>query len=46
VAHASTSFKDLVKIMLDAEMEVAGRSSPGEGRKATGEKGLNWKIHY
>ncbi len=36
------SFKDLVKIMVDSDLEAAGLSSPGEGRKIVRNKGLTW----
>jgi GDPmannose 4,6-dehydratase len=34
-------FKDLVKIMVDADMEAAGLKSPGEGKIILQKKGLN-----
>jgi len=40
------SFKDLVKIMADADLEAAGLSSPGEGRKIISDKCLAWNEHY
>jgi GDPmannose 4,6-dehydratase len=39
------SFKDLVKIMVDADLEAAGLSSPGEGRKIISNKGFAWNEH-
>jgi len=36
------SFKDLVKIMVDYDMELVGLTSPGEGRRIIQEKGLEW----
>lgn len=39
------SFKDLVKIMVDADLETAGLSSPGKGRKIISDKGLAWNEH-
>lgn len=36
------SFKDLVKIMVDYDLELLGLSSPCEGKKAIQEKGLTW----
>lgn len=36
------TFKELVKIMVDADMELAGISPPGEGSKILEEKGINW----
>jgi len=35
------TFKDLVRIMVDADMEEAGVPSPGEGRKILAAKGLH-----
>jgi GDPmannose 4,6-dehydratase len=40
------SFEDLVKIMVDADLEAAGLTSPGEGRKIISDKGLAWNEHY
>lgn len=40
------SFKDLVKIMADADLEAAGISSPGEGKKIINDKGLAWNERY
>ncbi|MHA1410569.1 MAG: GDP-mannose 4,6-dehydratase, partial [Candidatus Odinarchaeia archaeon] len=36
------SFKDLVKIMVDFDLELVGLPSPGEGKKILQEKGLIW----
>lgn len=36
------SFKDLVKIMVDYDLELKGLSSPGEGKKILQQKGLEW----
>lgn len=36
------SFKELVKIMVDSDMELMGLDSPGEGKKILKEKGINW----
>ncbi len=36
------TFKDLVKIMVDYELEHAGLPSKGEGKKALEEKGIDW----
>lgn len=36
------TFKELVKIMIDADMELAGFKSPGKGRKILMEKGIDW----
>lgn len=35
-------FKDLVKIMVDHDLEAMGLSSPGEGNKIIKERGLKW----
>ena len=35
-------FGELVKIMVDHDLEAAGVSSPGEGRRIVREKGLTW----
>jgi GDPmannose 4,6-dehydratase len=40
------TFEDLIKIMVDADLEAVGLSSPGEGRKIVSEKGLAWNKHY
>ncbi len=36
------TFKDLVKIMVDADLELLGLKSPGEGKKILKKKGINW----
>lgn len=36
------TFKELVKIMVDADMELMGHSSPGEGEKILISKGIHW----
>ena len=36
------SFKELVKIMVDSDIELMGLDSPGEGKKVLKEKGINW----
>src|SRR4030042_6543706 len=35
-------FKELVKIMADADMELTGLTSPGRGKKILQEKGIHW----
>ena len=40
------SFGNLIKIMVDADLEAIGLSSPGEGKKLISEKGLAWNKHY
>jgi len=39
--EAKVTFKDLVRIMLDADMESAGLKSPGEGKKILAKYKLN-----
>ena len=36
------SFKDLVKIMVDYDLELIGLDSPGQGKKILNDKGINW----
>ncbi len=36
------TFKELVKIMVDADLEAVGLSSPGEGQKILTAKGIHW----
>lgn len=36
------TFEDLIKIMVDADLEAIGLSSPGEGKKIIREKGIAW----
>jgi GDPmannose 4,6-dehydratase len=36
------TFEELVKIMVDADLELVGLNSPGEGKKILEEKGINW----
>lgn len=36
------TFKELVKIMVDADMELISLSSPGEGKRILQEKGIKW----
>lgn len=36
------TFKELVKIMVDADMELLGLTSPGEGRKILLKKEIHW----
>ena len=35
-------FKELVKIMVDADMELKGLNSPSEGQRILKEKGIDW----
>ena len=36
------SFKDLVKIMVDYDLELIGVASPGEGKRIIEQKGMEW----
>ncbi len=38
------SFKDLVKIMVDFDLELAGLPSPGEGKRILQKNGLDWRA--
>ena len=38
------TFKDLVKIMVDRDLETLGLDSPGQGKKKVLEKGLFWNT--
>ena len=38
----NVTFKELVKIMADADMELTGLTSPGRGKKILQEKGIHW----
>lgn len=40
--EAKITFNELVKIMVDADMEAAGIVSPGEGKKILEQKGILW----
>ena len=40
------SFKDLVRIMIDYDLEAEGLASPGEGRKILARKNLGWVRDY
>ncbi|MFA4884242.1 MAG: GDP-mannose 4,6-dehydratase [Candidatus Margulisiibacteriota bacterium] len=35
-------FNELVKIMVDADLEMLGQKSPGEGKNILAAKGINW----
>jgi GDPmannose 4,6-dehydratase len=39
------TFRELAKIMVDADMELIGLSSIGEGKKLLQEKGINWTAN-
>ncbi|GAB63393.1 MAG: GDP-mannose 4,6-dehydratase [Candidatus Jettenia sp.] len=36
------TFEELIKIMVDSDMELIGMNTPGEGKKALKEKGIHW----
>jgi len=38
------SFKDLVKIMVDFDLELVGLPSPGEGKRILQKNGLDWRA--
>ena len=38
------TFHDLVKIMVDADLEKMGTKSPGQGKKIILDKGLHWNV--
>jgi GDPmannose 4,6-dehydratase len=40
------SFKELVRIMVDSDLELAGLDSPGEGKKILKQKGINWTQNH
>jgi GDPmannose 4,6-dehydratase len=40
------TFKELVKIMVDSDMELAGLDSPGEGKKILKTKGIDWTENH
>jgi len=42
---ARISFEDLIKIMVDVDLEAIGLSSPGVGKKILKEKRLAWNKH-
>ncbi len=39
------TFKELVKIMVDADMEMIGINPPGEGKKILHDKGIYWTTN-
>jgi len=43
---AKISFKALVKIMVDYDLELIGLSSPGEGKRIIKQKGLEWNKNH
>jgi GDPmannose 4,6-dehydratase len=40
------TFKELVKIMVDSDMELIGLKSPGDGKKILKEKGIDWTKNH
>jgi GDPmannose 4,6-dehydratase len=40
------TFKELVKVMVDSDMELIGLKSPGEGKKILKAKGISWTENY
>ena len=40
------TFKELVKIMVDSDLELAGLDSPGEGKKILKQKGISWTENH
>jgi len=40
------TFKELVKIMVDSDMELIGLESPGEGKKILKQKGIGWTENH
>jgi len=40
------NFRELVRIMVDSDMELMGLNSPGEGKKMLKQKGINWTENH
>lgn len=40
------TFEELVKIMVDSDMELIGVDSPGEGKKILEQKGIGWTKNH
>jgi GDPmannose 4,6-dehydratase len=40
------TFKELVMIMVDSDLELAGLDSPGEGKKILKKKGISWTENH
>ncbi|MBA7711108.1 GDP-mannose 4,6-dehydratase [subsurface metagenome] len=40
------TFKELVMIMVDSDLELAGLDSPGEGKKILKQKGIGWTENH
>jgi len=44
--QAKVTFKELIKIMVDADMELCGLKSKGEGGRILKEKGISWTDNF
>lgn len=42
---ARITFRDLVRVMVDADLAAAGLTPPGDGQRILKEKGLDWTTH-
>jgi len=40
------SFKELVRIMVDSDLELVGLDSPGEGKEILKQKGISWTENH
>ncbi len=40
------TFEELVKIMVDADMELTGISTPGNGKKILENNGIHWTNNH
>ena len=40
------TFKELVKIMVDSDMDLVGVTSPGEGKQILKSKGIGWTENH
>lgn len=40
--NPKVTFKELVRIMVDCDLELIGLKPPGEGKKILEQKGINW----
>ncbi|MBP8718864.1 MAG: GDP-mannose 4,6-dehydratase, partial [Candidatus Atribacteria bacterium] len=40
------NFRELVKIMVDSDMELIGLESPGEGKRILKQKGIGWTENH
>jgi len=43
--NPKVAFKEIVKIMVDCDLELLGLKSPEEGKNIMDEKGINWTIN-